>query len=131
MLHGTKKLLAGVMVIGAVAAGTLDAGAFAALPKRTTYLNFGVPVALPGVSLAAGTYIFEMPDPDHAWGVVQVLSRDRSQVFYTGFTKVVTRRRGGADTLVSFREAPATTPQPIAVWWPYGGTTGHQFQPRP
>ena len=56
--------------------------------SRTQYLTFTRPVALPGVTLKSGTYIFELADPDAAPDVVRVLSRDRKTVFLTAFTSV-------------------------------------------
>ena len=95
---------------------------------RMTYVKFNRPVALPGVSLAAGTYIFELPDPIDAWTLVRVTSRDRRTVYLTAFTRIVDRPRSlKPDQIVSFGEARATEPQPIKVWWPTGDSTGREF----
>src|SRR5262245_60654839 len=61
---------------------------------RMTYVTFSRPVALPGVALGAGTYIFELPDPIDAWSVVRVSSQDRRTVYLTAFTRVVDRPKG-------------------------------------
>ena len=44
---------------------------------HTNYLTFSRSVALPGVELAAGTYIFELAMPQSERHLVRVMSRDR------------------------------------------------------
>jgi hypothetical protein len=93
---------------------------------RMNNLTFSGPVALPGVALAAGAYIFERADMDTR--LIRVFSQDRSRVLYTGFTRTVTRPAGmRADRSVTFGEAPAGAPPRITAWYPVGGSTGHQF----
>ena len=97
-------------------------------PNKTTYLTFSAPVALPGVTLGSGTYIFELPEPGDAWTIVRVLSRDRSIVYYTGFTHPVSRPAGvSQEQMITFAEAQPNVPRPIAVWWPENESTGRQF----
>jgi hypothetical protein len=96
--------------------------------ERTMYVTFNRPVALPGVALGSGTYIFELADPIAAWNVVRVSSRDRQRVYLTAFTRVVDRPRGmSPDQVISFSEASASAPQPVRAWWPEGESTGRQF----
>jgi len=95
---------------------------------RKMFVKFTRPVALPGVALGAGTYVFELPDPIDAWNVVRVTSQDRRTVYLTAFTRIVDRPRGlRADQVVSFGEASPSAPQPIRVWWPTGESTGREF----
>ena len=95
--------------------------------SHTQYLTFSQAVALPGVTLHAGTYVFELPDPGGAPDVVRVLSRDRKTVVLTAFTHLVDRPRSLPSTqLVSFREVPPNTPSPITVWWSEP-SAGRQF----
>jgi len=97
-------------------------------PKKTTYLTFSAPVALPGVTLGTGTYIFELPEPEGAWNAVRVLSRDRSIIYYTGFTRPVNRPAGMSRAqAITFAEAQPNVARPIAVWWPQNESTGRQF----
>jgi hypothetical protein len=96
--------------------------------NKLMYVTFNKPVALPGVALGAGTYVFELPDPMGAWNVVRVSSYDRHRVYLTAFTRIVDRPRGmSPDQPISFAEAPANSPQPIKTWWPAGESTGRQF----
>jgi hypothetical protein len=91
------------------------------------YLTFSGPVALPGVTLGRGTYIFEVPEATGDHNLVRVSSRDRKTVYLTAFTTMVNRPAGmKQDQAVSLGEAPANSPQPIAVWWPED-SAGRQF----
>src|SRR5476651_2285174 len=62
--------------------------------EQTTYLTFSQAVELPGQSLDAGTYVFELVSPMSGSGVVRVLSRDRHKQYFLGFTNRVDRPRG-------------------------------------
>ena len=70
-----KRLLTAlaVVILGLATAVSIGAGVN---DNDTMYVTFNRPVALPGVSLGSGTYIFERLD-FHAHSVVRVLSRDR------------------------------------------------------
>jgi hypothetical protein len=95
--------------------------------RRTQYLTFNAPVALPGVTLHAGTYIFEVPEPDIAPDIVRVTSRDRKTVFLTAFTRSIDRPTSAPlTTFVSLREVAPNQPVPITVWWS-DVRTGRQF----
>ena len=116
----------GAAIVGLLGAGSVHGGETAA--ARTTYLTVNVPVALPGVALAPGTYIFELAEPGERLDLVRVSSRDRSQVFYTGFTQVVERPAGLRENRpVSFGESGAGSPRPITVWYLPNESTGRRF----
>jgi hypothetical protein len=117
-----------VAAIGALFLGLVVAGVTRAQtgPERTTYLTFSGAVALPGVELTAGTYIFELPS-NMSNGVVRVSSRDRRQVYLTAFTNQIDRPVGGEKMIVSLGEAPAGVAPPIKAWFPIGESTGRQF----
>jgi hypothetical protein len=94
---------------------------------RTTYLTFSGPVALPGVALARGTYVFELAAPQTDPTIVRVLSRDRSTVYFMAFTEMVPRPPGGKNQRVSLGEAGAGHPVPILAWYPDGDSSGRRF----
>lgn len=115
----------GVAAMTMIMAGSVDAFVNA---RRTNHLTFRVPVALPGVTLAAGTYTFEV---DGRTDVVRVLSRDGSQIYFLGFTTQIQRPAGlPSDRPVTFGEARVGTPWPITAWYPIGESRGHQFTHR-
>ena len=118
--------LFGVLLVGLVAAARGDANIDS---ERTTQLTFSKPFSLPGVTLAAGTYIFERAAPQSAIEVVRVSSRDRRFVYYTGFTELVEKPRG-VTSPVTFGEAAAGSAVPVREWYPTGTSTGHRFHYR-
>jgi len=88
---------------------------------------FSRPVALPGVVLPAGEYLFDVASPT-ALDVVVVRSPKSGKMFYMGFTNTVERPRGqSTNTPITFGEAPANEARPIAAWYEIGGRMGHQF----
>jgi hypothetical protein len=124
--RGMLAVMGGLALVGLVAAapGSADVGT-----NRTTELTFSKPFSLPGVTLGAGTYIFERAAPLSAIEVVRVSSRDRRFVYYMGFTELVEKPRGVASPIV-FGEAPAGAPVPVKEWYPTGTSTGHRFHYR-
>jgi len=95
---------------------------------RLTYLTFSGPVALPGVTLNAGTYAFELYDPANSSNVVVVRNRNRTHPYFLGLTQVVPRPAGvGKHSTVSLGEAPRGEPKPIVAWYPPDAEHGLQF----
>lgn len=126
MSHRKRLVTVCAVVAFGLAASTVPRAASSL--TKTTYLTFNRPVMLPGVALGTGTYTFEIPDPQMAWDVVRVSSRDGRIVYYSGFTRVVRRPAGlPRGQAVSFAEAPENAVQPIMVWWPSSDSTGRQF----
>ena len=115
-----------VVLIAAVAMNVASQ-ASAPMPK-TNKLTFRNRVALPGVTLAAGTYVFEQDIRDNS-GIVRVKSANYQQLYFVGFTTNVQRPRG-MNYAVAFGEADAGQPMPIIAWYPVGSNTGHQFHYR-
>jgi hypothetical protein len=94
---------------------------------ETTYLTFSQAVELPGQTLGAGTYIFELVSPMSGSGVVRVCSSDRHKQYFLGFTNRVDRPRGASAVPgVSLGEMAAGASPRIQAWWPVDGP-GHQF----
>jgi len=111
-----------------VAIGTLTlAGSLNATPiAHTNYITFSAPVALPGVSLQAGTYLFETPLDQASLDLVRVTSRDGRHVYLTAFTTTVDRPAGVTAPIV-FGEGAAGAPAPVRIWFPMGKRIGHEF----
>ena len=112
------------IVLGLATAASIRASV---AESHTMYLTFSRPVALPGVALGSGSYIFEMPDPIGAHSVVRVLSRDRKIVYFTAYTDAVDRPAAlPRAQRITFKEAAPDRPTPIAVWFPED-SAGRQF----
>jgi hypothetical protein len=95
---------------------------------RLEYLTFRAPVALPGVTLGAGSYAFEVANPD-AGDVVRVRNRATNRVAFVGFTFRVQRpagagKRTGQVVLGEGRRGEAA---PILAWYPVDEDLGYQF----
>jgi len=119
-----RKLIAAVSVVVALvpASSPLRASEPIGNENRLTFKN---PVALPGVRLAMGTYLFELLPS--STNIVRVSSGDRQRVYYMGFTRVIERSRAIDSSSVTFGEAPAGAAIPITAWYPPGSLTGQQF----
>jgi hypothetical protein len=113
----------GLALAGLVAASPSHGGV--GLSQRIE-LTFSKPVALPGVALPAGTYVFERAAPDGAIEVVRVSSRDGRSVYFAGFTELVDRPARNAPQ-ITFGEAAQGAPLPIKEWYPTFTHTGHRF----
>jgi len=117
-------------VCGIVLLGVLATSSTGAIPnaRRTTYFTFRAPVALPGVTLPPGAYVFEVLNPDSDADLVRVMSRDRAKTYTLQFTRFVHRPAwGDMKSTISLGEAPSGTPQPIKTWFPEHETTGREF----
>src|SRR4029078_10629410 len=49
--------------------------------NKLTYLTFSGPVQLPGITLPAGTYRFELADPDSSRHIIRVSDKDGSKQY--------------------------------------------------
>jgi hypothetical protein len=126
MRHRSSLLAAAVVIFG-LAAGAASVHAVTN-PSRLTYLTFSGPVRLPGVTLAAGTYAFELADVTGASNLVAVRNKARSQVYFMGFTERIERPAGMAfKTSVSLGEAGRGEVTPIVAWYPPDSANGLKF----
>ena len=93
-----------------------------------TYLTFNRPVALPGVSLGAGTYAFEILNPMGGANVVVVRDRNRQRVYFSGLTNSIDRASTPTrDGAVILGEAGRHEAVPIVAWFPPNTSHGRQF----
>jgi hypothetical protein len=123
MKHIWRVTAVSVALTGLLAAtpGTTKASPI----NRTTYLTFSRSFALPGVTLPAGRYTFELPANDAS--VVRVSRRDGSGVFM-GFTHIVDRPRGvNSNQFITLGEARRGESQPILAWYFVEEQGGREF----
>lgn len=113
--------------IGALVLGILLAGAGVhAWAGNRSLVTFSGAVALPGVTLGAGQYVFEIENPKSEANVVTV--RTAHHAYYMGFANQVPRPEGLADSQsVILGEAPRGVPPRVLAWYPEGRAEGFQF----
>ena len=85
-------------------------------------------MALPGVTLVGGTYIFEVANPETSADVIRVINRATNKVIYLGFTHRAERPKGmDANRSIVLSEVARGDAPPILGWYPAGDLIGHAF----
>jgi hypothetical protein len=93
--------------------------------RATNTMTVHKAVALPGVVLAPGSYVFELLQTGS--GHVVRVSDANGNGRYLGLTIPATRGRADKGATIVFGEAPAGEPQPVISWFPDGLSAGEQF----
>jgi hypothetical protein len=116
-------------LFGVVLLGVLSTSAIGAMtPSRTTYFTFSGTVQMPGVVLPAGTYVFEVVNPNGGSDVVRVMSRDRKTLYLMRLTRNVYRpQKGNLDATLSLGESASGNPPTVKAWYPQSETRGREF----
>ena len=120
-----------IMKLAAVA--VLTAFAFAPSSHAASWshldkITFNRPVALPGVVLPAGSYVFEIANPTTSANVVRVTHRDTHRVYFAGITERVSRPAGlRPGQMISLGEPMTGGAFPVTVWYPAAQAEGHRF----
>ena len=107
-----RIVLSAVLIMGMAAAAFATSGWSVTGPERTMYLTFSKAVALPGATLGAGTYVFEMANPSTS-GDVSVSGASSVRV-----------------VCVTLGEANRNGAPRIAAWFPLGESFGYRFRYR-
>jgi len=94
--------------------------------KRTRF-TFSGPVALPGVTLPAGQYLFRIADPTSSMRVIQVLNGDGTKPYGLFFAIPAERPQASATPEVRFMETAEGMPSAIRTWWYPGERGGFEF----
>jgi hypothetical protein len=95
--------------------------------NKATKLTFSGPVEVPGKSLPAGTYWFQLMDSSSNRHIVQIWNADRSQLLATILAIPNYRVRPTGDTVISFAERPSGSPEAIREWFYPGDNFGQEF----
>ena len=125
----TLRMIGGAIVLTAVLTPAVKAQDSAEV-RRLTILTFSAPVQLPGMTLPAGKYRFEMADVNNAAHTVRVLNEDGTKVlgtFSTIPTTIPTRDLRDTNTLVMWAERPAGQPQAAKEWYYPQRSIGEEF----
>ncbi len=127
MCKRNAVLVAGFVAVLALAS-TVSSGAIALSPiNHVNHVTFSQPVMLPGVTLPAGTYTFELGPAGAHPDIVRVSGR-MGRHHFLGFTRPVPRPRAlPKNRIVEFREQVPGVPPSIAVWYPTYAPSGQAF----
>ena len=103
--------------------------ASASRPDQLTYLTFSKPVGLPGVTLAPGTYAFELASPYTSGNVVLVRDRARTRALFSGFTYRALRPANWSEKrqIVLGEAGGQGEARPILAWYPVDNEMGFEF----
>jgi hypothetical protein len=94
---------------------------------KLTYFTFSAPVEMPGMVLPAGSYKFELADPDATRRVVRISDKEGGKI-HGIFLSIPDQKLEPSDKpIVMFRETPAGAPEAVKAWFYPGETTGYEF----
>lgn len=94
--------------------------------NQSTKLTFSEPIAIPGQTLPAGTYLIKRMDlgePD----VVQIFNADGSRLYATLQTISTERPNPSDNTVVTLAQQGPEKPEALVNWFYPGNTIGHEF----
>jgi hypothetical protein len=97
------------------------------LYRKVTYLTFSGPIAVPGMTLPAGTYRFQLADPDSSRRVVQIASQDGTKNFGIFLSMQNQRLEASDKPVIMFQETPAGAPHAVKAWFYPGERGGYEF----
>jgi hypothetical protein len=117
------------IVIGLIIAlGTFfELAAHADEANQETTITFSAPVQIPGQVLPAGTYRFELAEPDEDLHLVRIFNADGTVVYATLQTVPAERRDASGDTVVTLAAPESGKPDFLVKWFYPGNTIGHEF----
>jgi hypothetical protein len=121
-----KRLISTSVLVVLVGAAS-GANAFTSTSDKRTYFTFSQPVALPGVTLPAGTYMFRLADDTTSRKVIQVANKEGTQSFAMLHTLPIYRPDAPRDPEVRFMETASGQPVAVRAWWQQGERTGYEF----
>lgn len=119
-----KRLISTSVLVVLVGAAS---GASAVTSDKRTYFTFSQPVALPGVTLPAGTYMFRLADETTTRKVIQVANERGTESFAMLHTMPIYRPDAPRDPEVRFMETASGEPVAVRAWWQQGERTGYEF----
>lgn len=95
--------------------------------NKKTFLTFSGPVQIPGTTLPAGTYVFQLADLESNRHVVQILDKESGKLIATFLTLPDYRLDSPDKPVVMFEERPSGMPTAIKAWFYPGDRTGDEF----
>jgi hypothetical protein len=115
----------------ATAAAVLLTSAMAAaqgqvVENRLTNVTFSAPVSIPGHTLPAGTYHFQLADSNANRNIVQIFDNDNKLVA-TMLAVPARRNEAQGDPVITFKETRSDLPPAVHYWYYAGESTGSEL----
>jgi hypothetical protein len=109
-------------------AAAMTAGVAVAQPsdKRVEF-TFSRPIAVPGATLPAGTYLFRLTDTEGSRKVIHVLSKDGKTAYANLLSIPDVRRDVTYKSEIRFMETAKGQPSAVKTWWYSGESIGYEF----
>lgn len=95
--------------------------------NQQTTITFSAPVQIPGRVLPAGSYLFQLADPNDDQNLVRVFSADHRVLYATLQTVSAYRREPTGETVITLAETESGQPEMLVKWFYPGDLTGHEF----
>jgi len=111
----------------ALAGATMLPSAKADEWNKETTVSFKEPVAVPGQVLAPGTYVFKLANSQSDRHIVQIFTEDQREIVATVLAIPAYRLTPTDDTLITFEERSAGTPEAVKRWFYPGDLNGVGF----
>jgi hypothetical protein len=92
-----------------------------------TILTFSDPVKVPGTTLPAGTYVFELVNPASSIDVVKITDHPGSKLYALASVVPTIRPEPTEDVILLFTPMDKSTMPALRGWYPPGGRHGHLF----
>jgi hypothetical protein len=95
--------------------------------NKKTSVTFDQPVEVPGTTLPAGTYTFQLMDSASDRHIVEVFNADGSHLITTILAINDYRLQPTGKTVMTFSERPADSPDALRAWFYPGDNFGQEF----
>jgi hypothetical protein len=122
-LMRTLRIACGAALLAAGLAPSANADDF----TKLTLLTFSGPVEVPGIVLPAGTYRFQLADPESGRRVVKVSDKEGTKTYGMFISMLNQRMTASNAPVVMFKETEAGTPPAVQVWFYPGEASGYEF----
>lgn len=119
----TRRAIVAIAMLTIAAASPAQADEW---QERTT-LTFSAPVMIPGATLAAGTYVFELAEPGSNRNLVTIRNQATNEVVTTVMAVPAKRTEVSGDIVLQFDPAERGTPAAIKAWFYPSSVYGHEF----
>jgi hypothetical protein len=121
-IAATSAILASIIMASPAPRAAVDTA------TRRTVITFSGEVALPGTTLPAGTYNFELIDPLSKDVVIVRSASSHPKLYFMGMTERVARPAGmSAEQMIDIGEARRGTPPQVLAWFPSDSGQGYRF----